>query len=81
VVRSQAVKMVQAIMADPNVTVVPQSRASFLEGLGLYARRTDKDYSLVDCSSMEAMRGGDIQEVLTNDGHFSQEGFTVLIQP
>jgi len=79
VVRRQAVKMVQAIMSNPNVTVLPQSRASFLKGLGLYESRPDKSYSLVDCASMESMRAAGIQEVLSNDHHFSQEGFTVLI--
>ena len=42
-------------------------------------RRTDKDYSLIDCISMNACRQEGITEVLTNDHHFSQEGFTVLI--
>ena len=80
ILRSQAVKMVRAIMSDPNVTVLPQSRASFLNGLGLYERRPDKTYSLVDCASMESMRAGGVQEILSNDGHFSQEGFSVLIR-
>ena len=77
--RSKAVEMVRAIMADPNVTVLPQSRASFRKAMDLYAGRPDKQYSLVDCSSMDSMRAQGLQEVLTHDRHFSQEGFTVLI--
>jgi predicted nucleic acid-binding protein len=77
--RSKAVEMVQAIMANPNVTVIPQSRASFRKAVDLYGSRPDKHYSLVDCSSMDLMRAEGLQEVLTNDHHFSQEGFTVLI--
>ena len=80
ILRSQAAKMVRAIMEDPNVTVLPQSRASFLNGLGLYERRPDKTYSLVDCASMESMHAGGVLEILSNDGHFSQEGFNVLIK-
>lgn len=78
--RTHAVAMVRAIIANPNVTVVPQSRLSFLTGLGLYERRADKTYSLVDCTSMEAMRSAGLTEVLTNDGHFAQEGYSVLIR-
>jgi len=79
VLRGQAAAMVRAIIANPNVTVLPQSRLSFLSGLGLYERRPDKTYSLVDCTSMEAMRTAGVTEVLTNDAHFAQEGLTVLI--
>jgi predicted nucleic acid-binding protein len=59
--------------------VVAQSRRSFLEGLRLYGERLDKGYSLVDCISMSAMRRHRIREVLTNDRHFEQEGFVILM--
>ena len=59
---------------------MPQTRESFLRGLDLYAKRSDKEYSLVDCISMTAMRDNGITDILTNDHHFAQEGFHVLIQ-
>ena len=34
--RRQAARMVRAIMENPNVKVVPQTRDSFLKGLSLY---------------------------------------------
>jgi predicted nucleic acid-binding protein len=77
--RQQAVKMVRAIMASPQVLVVPQSRESFLRGVDLYEHRLDKEYSLTDCSSMRVMRSEALSEILTNDGHFSQEGFRILM--
>jgi len=78
--RIQALQMVQAIIASRSVKILPQSRDSFIKGLQLYARRLDKQYSLTDCISMNAMRSEGATEVLTNDCHFSQEGFTVLIR-
>lgn len=78
--RQQAVKMVRAIMANPNVNVVPQTRDGFSKGLERYEQRDDKDYSLTDCISMNVMDEQSLKEVLTNDHHFQQEGFTVLIQ-
>jgi predicted nucleic acid-binding protein len=59
--------------------VLPQSAQSFQAGLALYQARPDKEYSLVDCVSMEAMRQEGITEFLTHDDHFAQEGFTKLL--
>jgi predicted nucleic acid-binding protein len=58
--------------------VFPADRALFLAGLDLYERRPDKEYSLVDCMSMELMAAQGITHVLTNDHHFRQAGFVVV---
>lgn len=79
--RAQAAAMVRAILAAPDILVLPQSHESFMNGLELYERRADKGYSLTDCISMNACRQQGITDILTNDHHFTQEGFTVLIQP
>ena len=71
--------MVRAIYADPNVRVIPQTRETFLKALERYERRLDKEYSLTDCSSMNAMDAEQITQVLTHDHHFAQEGFVVLM--
>jgi predicted nucleic acid-binding protein len=78
--RKQAVQMVEKILENPNVKVIAQSRDSFLMGLELYEQRADKDYSLTDCISMSVMAKEGIAEVLTNDKHFEQEGYVVLIK-
>jgi uncharacterized protein len=57
---------------------LPQSRPEFDVALAFYESRLDKDYSLTDCRSMVAMRLLGISEVLTNDHHFTEEGFSVL---
>ena len=77
--RRQAARMVRAILANPNVKVLPQSRDSFLRGVDLYEQRLDKEYSLTDCISMNAMKSESVSEILTNDRHFGQERFEVLI--
>jgi predicted nucleic acid-binding protein len=55
-----------------------QSRADFDAALALYDARPDKEYSLTDCRSMLAMKTLGPTEVLSNDHHFTQEGFTIL---
>jgi len=77
--RRLACELVRRILTDPAIDVVPQSHESFLGGLALYERRPDKRYSLPDCISMNVMRRRRIREVLTNDRHFSQEGFVRLL--
>jgi len=78
--RRQAAKMVRLILDNPNVKVIPQTRDSFLRGLTFYENRNDKEYSLIDCISMNAMRTESLVEALTNDHHFEQEGYAVLIK-
>jgi predicted nucleic acid-binding protein len=77
--REQAARMVRALLAHPDVEVIPQSRESFVSGLALYESRRDKDYSMTDCISMVRLRERSISAVLTNDRHFAQEGFAVLM--
>lgn len=78
--RRAAVKMVREILSNANIKVVPQSRDSFQKGLSRYEARSDKQYSLQDCISMNVMESESITEVLTSDRHFEQEGFTVLMK-
>ncbi len=68
------------LLGGAGVHVRPQSRDTFLLGLGLYEARPDKDYSLTDCISMETMRARGLTDALTADHHFAQEGFTILFE-
>lgn len=80
ILRASAVKLVRAILSNPHITVVAQSRGTFIEAVNRYARRPDKSYSLADCCSMNAMDSLKIRMVLTNDRHFEQEGYEVLMK-
>jgi len=78
--RTAGVRMARAILNNPNVKVIPQSRDGFLRALARFESRGDKQYSLTDCRSMDVMHSEGIQDVLTNDHHFEQEGFRVLMK-
>lgn len=78
--RVEAAMAVHDILNAPDVVVLAQTRHSFLSGLDLYRRRPDKGYSLTDCISMQAMRERSIEDVLTNDRHFEQEGFHAIFR-
>jgi len=75
--RGKAAELIRDMRNEPAIDVLPQTRADFDAALALYEARPDKGYSLPDCRSMLAMRALGITEVLTNDHHFSQEGFTI----
>ena len=77
--RTNAIRFLFDINKDENVRILPQSHESFDEGVRLFEARDDKDYSLQDCISMNAMVRHDILRVLTNDHHFEQEGFVILL--
>ena len=77
--RLAAVTLVEELRNDDGVTIVHQDAALFYAGLELYRKRLDKGYSLTDCMSMNVCRATGIDDVLTHDQHFSQEGFSVLL--
>jgi predicted nucleic acid-binding protein len=78
VTRQRAAAKTRQILDDPSVSVFSPAQALFLDGLALYESRPDKGYSLTDCLSMHVMRREGLTEVLTNDHHFTQEGFRIL---
>lgn len=78
--RAVAGKAVKGLLSNPDIRIIPQSRSSFVEGLALYNDRPDKGYSLTDCIAMQTMRREGLNEVLTNDRHFEQEGFRALFR-
>jgi predicted nucleic acid-binding protein len=77
--RARAVQLIDDARAAPNVTVVPQTHSLFVAGLELYRRRPDKGYSLTDAMSMAICKERGIEQVLTHDRHFAQEGFEILL--
>ena len=77
--RQAAVAFTDGILSNPYVVIQHQSHQTFRDGFALYGARPDKGYSLTDRVSMLAMRHEAITEVLTDDDHFTQEGFTILL--
>jgi len=77
--REAAARLLERMQSDRLIQIVPQSHEGFLAGCRLYQARPDKGYSLTDCISMEIMRREGLNEVLTDDEHFVQEGFSCLL--
>ena len=65
---------------DLTCEVIVASHETFVSGMELFARRADKEWSLTDCISFEAMRARSISMALTTDHHFEQAGFIALLK-
>ncbi|MBL8723274.1 MAG: type II toxin-antitoxin system VapC family toxin [Planctomycetes bacterium] len=78
--RPLAVRCVEAIRADPNVEIVPQTSLQFEAAFAENRSRRDKEWSLTDCASFVLMRTRGLSEALAHDHHFVQAGFVALLR-
>ena len=78
--RCAAAKLVADLRDLKNVQIVPLSHEQFDAALALYAERTDKRWSLVDCASFLIMRRRRLADALAHDRHFEQAGFRPLLR-
>jgi len=77
--RYAAVRLLQSLEEDPNITIIPLSESLYNEAFHLYCKRPDKEWGLTDCVSFTIMRKHKITEALTTDEHFRQAGFRALL--
>jgi uncharacterized protein len=63
-----------------DVQIVPATMEWFERGLELYESRPDKEWSLTDCISFAVMTERGVTDALTNDHHFEQTGFRILLK-
>ena len=68
------------LQADPLAIILAASTDLFRDGVELYVRRPDKDWSLTDCISFIVMKEHGVTEALTTDHHFEQAGFKALLK-
>jgi len=78
--RSVFISFLAGLRSDPQVSIVGPDPVLFDEGIALYARRLDKEWSLTDCISFIVMQREGLTEALTGDHHFEQAGFTALLK-
>ncbi len=78
--RPAYVNLVRDLESDPGVQIIPASHALFRSGFDLFARRLDREWSLVDCLSFVVMKQRRLIDALTADHHFEQAGFRALLR-
>ena len=78
--RQSAVELIRGFENNPSVRVEPLRTEQFWAAVAFYAARADQEWGLVDCASFQLMTANSIREALTNDHHFTQAGFNILMQ-
>jgi len=78
IMKQKALLLYKKMLQEPNIEVISYNAQLRELDLKLYEKRLDKGYSLTDCISMIVMRQMGIQDVLSHDKHFSQEGFNLV---
>jgi predicted nucleic acid-binding protein len=78
--RAEFLELVSLLRTSPFVRISPASRRLYQAGLDVYADRRDKEWSLTDCISIAEMKRLGIRDALTNDHHFVQAGFKVMMR-
>jgi len=78
--RRRYVGLVESLRGGLCDLITPASHELFDKGLGLFAQREDKEWSVTDCISFVVMRERGIVEALTADHHFEQAGFRILLK-
>lgn len=75
-----AITLIEAIRQSKKWRYIEIDEFIFKKGFELYQKMADKDWGLVDCTSIILAKNMGIQEILTTDHHFEQAGFTILLK-
>jgi predicted nucleic acid-binding protein len=73
-------ELLERLRSDQATIILPASEALFRQGVTLFGKRPDKEWSLVDCISIVIMKQRRLKEALTTDHHFVQAGFRALLR-
>jgi len=71
--------LVELVREDRRTRVVPVSQATLSKAVALYASRSDKSWSLTDCTSFITMARLGLTAALTGDRHFAQAGYEAVL--
>lgn len=79
--RAKALNFMRDLVSLPRLQLVWIDEEIHQQAMQLLSQRLDKTYSLCDAVSFVLMRERGINEALTTDKHFIQEGFIRLLEP
>ena len=74
------IRLLNLIEKSNNWTVINIDEEMMKKGINRFKQMMDKDWSVVDCISMIIAEDSDIIKIFTNDHHFVQAGFIILLQ-
>lgn len=78
--RKTVIEFVDRLQKSPSVEVVKVTDEIYDSAWELYRKRKDKNWGITDCTSFEVMRILGIKKAFTNDKHFEQAGYSVVLK-
>ncbi len=78
--RATAVQMINSIYQSKAWTVISVNDDLMTKSLALFTKMQDKEWGLVDCSSIILARENQLDRIFTADKHFEQAGFEILLK-
>jgi len=78
--RSTAIRLIETIKISRFWQVILINDDLFDRGLSKFKQMADKEWSLIDCISIIIAEELRITEIFTNDHHFEQAGFNILMK-
>ena len=78
--REKSLRFLRELVSLPRLEVVWVDELLHRQAVELLQARRDKTYSLCDAVSFVLMRERGLNEALTTDKHFAQEGFIRLLE-
>ena len=78
--RVLAIQIVDRLRDSDRVEIVQSDESLESRAWQLFRERSDKEWGMTDCVTMTLMADRGIDDALTEDHHFEQAGFTVLLK-
>jgi len=78
--RATAVQMVNSLYQSSAWTIISVNDNLMNKSFALFSQMQDKEWGLVDCSSIIIAREHKLDVVFTADKHFEQAGFEILLK-
>lgn len=78
--RKAVVEFVDRLQKSPSVEIVKVTDEIYNSAWELYKQRKDKNWGITDCTSFEVMRILGVKKAFTNDKHFEQAGYSVILK-
>ena len=76
----QTVDFCEKISKSGLIKVIHISETIEKQAWQIFKKYSDKEYSFTDCTSFAVMKNFKIDSAFTNDHHFEQMGFEILIK-
>jgi predicted nucleic acid-binding protein len=77
--RATATRIIRAIQESQAWHVVQIDEEIFNQSLQLFTSMNDKEWGLVDCTSIIVANKFKLTKIFTTDHHFEQAGFSILL--